>query len=68
MTSNSVQTTVCQIQLQKASTNKVKLAIRADIEDILFFEYSFMKRLFLGLLLFSSRKLIGAPSHSLKMT
>lgn len=63
-----MQTNVCQIQLQKASTNKVKLAIRADIEVIHFPEYSFMKQLFVGLLLFSSRELIGTPSHSLKMT
>ena len=68
LTNNSVQTNVCQTQLQKASTNKVKLAIRADNEVILFLEYSFIKSLFVGLLLFSSRKLITTPSHSLKTT
>lgn len=68
LTNNSVQTDVCQTQLQKASTNKVKLAIRSDNEIILFLEYSFMKSLFPGLLLFSSSKLIQTPSHSLQMT
>lgn len=63
-----MQTNVCQTQLQKASTNKVELAIRTDNEVILFPEYSFMKSLSVDLLLFSSRKIIGTPSHSLKMT